>query len=181
MTPTRTYLGSNNTIASREKVYETADAIEAQTSNQYEINQKRVLFDDVQLVTLHRERGTAYLIIIGCTALLFLLPGLGFAITGVYPAAITFLVLASPFIAMFIVRALLGVDVVTIFGRRSKAAIRFPIRKTRARDVYTHLMRVIRESQERLAARYAEENLPEAPEPEQPPLPERPVLTWPVR
>jgi hypothetical protein len=81
-------------------------------------------------------------------------------------AAITFALLALPFLIALIVRLVLKLDFVTVFGRRSKAVMRFAIKKRRAREVYGHICARAREVQRSM------EPPPAAPVPvEEPPLP----------
>ncbi|MEA2339207.1 MAG: hypothetical protein QOE82_3214 [Thermoanaerobaculia bacterium] len=135
--PKRTLLGRNNGAMSREAVYETADAIEIESREGYEVNRKRVLFEEVLLVTIHRQLGTGYFVgmllmtlFIGSTAIV-----LQFG-AHLPVAALIVAILALPFLIACAVRLILKLDFVTVFGRRSKAVMRFPIRKRRAREVY---------------------------------------------
>ncbi|HUP59482.1 MAG TPA: hypothetical protein VNA69_03585 [Thermoanaerobaculia bacterium] len=150
MTLTRKLLAKWSGGASRERVYELADSFEIETNEHYEITRRRVYFDDVQLVTIHRERGTLYLVFTGLAAAGF--AGLfalivGFGGIAAVPAASIFGVIALALLIAFLLRAILGVDIVTIFGRRSKALLRFRVRKERAREMYEHVCAVVREAQ----------------------------------
>jgi hypothetical protein len=135
MTPAkRKLLGRNAGVMSRETVYETADAIESESNEGYEVTRKRVLFEEVVLVTIHREVGLPYVITMAVATVIF--GGIAL-LAGKEPAfAITFSILALPFFVGFVVRLLLKLDYVSVFGRRSKAAMRFSLRKRRAREVY---------------------------------------------
>jgi hypothetical protein len=130
----RKLLGRNVGVMSREAVYETADAIESEAHEGYDVTRKRVLFEEVLLVTIHREIGLAYVITMAVAAIIFA----GVAVLGrKEPAiAITFGILALPFFISFFMRVILQLDYVSVFGRRSKAAMRFSFRKRRAREVY---------------------------------------------
>jgi len=135
MTPAkRKLLGRNAGVMLREIVYETPDAIESEAHEGYEVTRKRVLFEEVLLVTIHREVGLPYVITMAIAAAIF---G-GIAILGRRePAiAISFAILALPFLIGCLVRLVLKLDYVSVFGRRSKAAMRFSLRKRRAREVY---------------------------------------------
>lgn len=138
MTPgLRKRLGQNVGGMTREVIFETADAIEVESRTGYEVSRKRVLYEDVQLVTIHRTVGLVYVIGLGLVALLF--GGIALAIllgARETVAAAWFGVVALPFLAACIVRLVLKVDVVTVFSRRSKAVLRFPFRKRRAREIY---------------------------------------------
>jgi hypothetical protein len=135
MTPgKRKLLGRNAGVMLREAVYETADAIECEAREGYEVTRKRVLFEEVLLVTIHREAGTAYVSLMAVVTVIF---G-GAALLGRREAgiAISFGILALPFLIGLVVRLMLKVDYVSVFGRRSKAVMRFSLRKRRAREVY---------------------------------------------
>jgi len=135
MTPgKRKLLGRNAGVMLRETVYETADAIECEAREGYEVTRKRVLFEEVLLVTIHREVGTLYVITMAAAAVIFA----GVALLGRRePAvAIPFGILALPFLIGCVVRLVLKLDYVCVFGRRSKAVMRFSFRKRRAREVY---------------------------------------------
>jgi hypothetical protein len=114
------------------------------------------------MVTIHREMGPLYLFIMGSVAAFFL--GIAMVIVGanvdLWPAALLFVLLGSPALVAFLVRLLLGVDVVTIFGRRSKASIGFTWRKRRAREVYGAICAAVRS-----AHRVAERELESRPSP----------------
>jgi hypothetical protein len=132
--PARKLIGRNSGAMSRQRVYETADGIEVESHEGYEVTRKRVLFQEVLLVTIHRESGRAFVISTGLATLFFILMALILQVTSP-AAAITFALLAVPFLIACLVRLILKHDYVTVFGRRSKAAMRF-MRKRRAREVY---------------------------------------------
>jgi hypothetical protein len=88
----------------------------------------------VLLVTIHRETGLPYVITMGTAAILF--GGIAFFGRKEPALAITFGILALPFFIGCVVRLVLKLDYVSVFGRRSKAAMRFSLRKRRAREVY---------------------------------------------
>jgi hypothetical protein len=150
MSDTRRAVGKNATLLSREYVYESAEGFDVEAREAYEVVQRRVLYDDVQLVTLHREYGAAYLIITGVISLFFVTIA-GFILTlgaEAWIAALVVLATGSPAFFAFFLRLFLGVDVVTIFGRRSKASIRFRVRKRRAREVYGQICATVRRAQQ---------------------------------
>jgi hypothetical protein len=146
MNEPRKLLGKANTIVSRSAIYQVHDGLEIETNEQYDVVQRRVLFDDVMMVTIHREIGAFYLVVTGLISLFFL--GIDLLIVSVnvdaWPAALIFGIFGAPALMAFLIRLFLGVDVVTIFGRRSKANIRFTIRKKRAREVYGAICSAVR-------------------------------------
>jgi hypothetical protein len=151
---TRKLLGKSRTFGSRAEVYQVGDGLEIETNEQYDVVQRRVLFDDVMMVTLHREIGVIYLLLTGMLALFFL--GIGLVILSfnidAWPAALVFGILGGPPFFGFFIRLFLGVDVVTIFGRRSKADLRFALRKRRAREIYGTICAVVRNAHRRAGA-----------------------------
>ncbi len=149
--PARKVLGRSRSLGSRATIYQGTDALEIEVSEQYEVIEKRVLFDDVLMVTLHREKGVFYLILTALMALLLL--GMAILFVSVnfdaWPAAVFFGILGLPALIAFLTRLLLGVDVVTVFGRRSKTDLRFALRKQRAREAYGTICAVVRNAQRR--------------------------------
>ena len=142
----RKLIGRSRTLGARAAVYQVHDGLEIETSEQYDIVQRRVLFDDVLMVTIHREMGPLYLFLTGSLAVFFL--GIGLLILNAnidaWPAALVFGVFGAPALLAFLIRLFLGVDVVTIFGRRSKANVRFALRKRLAREVYGAICAAVR-------------------------------------
>jgi uncharacterized integral membrane protein len=149
--PPRKVLGRSRSLGSRATIYQGADALEIEVNEQYEVVEKRVLYDDVLMVTIHREKGVGYLILIALLALFFL--GIAILIVSVnvdaWPAAIFFGTFGLPALIAFLTRLLLGVDVVTVFGRRSKTDLRFALRKQRAREAYGTICAAVRNAQRR--------------------------------
>ena len=147
--PNRVLVGRWATIVTREKVYQTAEGLEVETNEHYEISQRRVFFEDVQLVTYHREYGKLYLWLSGVFSLGFLALVVYLSTLG-QPGvivAVVFGIFGLPFFIAFLLRALFGVDVITVFGRRSKAAVRFRLRKQRARQLYGQICAAVRSAQ----------------------------------
>jgi hypothetical protein len=138
MTPgKRTLLGRNAGVMLREAVYETADAIECETREGYDVTRKRVLFEEVLLVTIHREVGTFYAVAMATAAVIFAGIALFFQLWARVPGvAISFGIVALPFFIGCVFRLVLKLDYVCVFGRRSKAVMAFSLRKRRAREVY---------------------------------------------
>lgn len=149
MTEPRKVLARWRTLGSREAVYQTADGLEVESNQQYEIIERRVLFEDVLLVTLHRYIGVAYPLVMGLFTALFL--GIGILILSInvdaLAAAAVFGAIGAPFLIALLLRVMFGVDVITVFGRRSKAIMRFSLRKKRAREVYGQVCAAVRNAQ----------------------------------
>ena len=155
----RKLLGKSRSFGSRAEIYQAGDGLEIETSEQYNIVQRRVLFDDVMMVTLHRELGVLYLILTGMLALFFL--GIALAILSInvdaWQGALIFGIFGAPPFFAFFIRLFLGVDVVTIFGRRSKADLRFALRKQRARQTYGTICAAVRTAHRREEGRVKSE------------------------
>jgi hypothetical protein len=150
MTPNRTLLRRSRTLVGSDATFLTPDGLDVDSTQNYEVVRRRVFFDDVYLVTIHRERGIAYLIVNGLFAAFFL--GLSILIvaidTGAWPGALPFFAVGLLFLAAFLLRVSMGRDVITVFGRRSKAVLRFgSLRKTRAREVYGQICAAVRRAQ----------------------------------
>jgi hypothetical protein len=109
-----------------------------------------VFFDDVMLVTLHHERGIPYLVLTG----LFAGAMLGFAIlivaisTDAWPGALPFFIVGMLSLTAFLIRVAMGRGVITVFGRRSRAVLRFgSFRARRAREIYGQVCAAVRRGQ----------------------------------
>jgi hypothetical protein len=168
MTPaSRKQIGRNVGVMTRELIFETPDAIEVESREGYEVSRKRVLYEEVLLVTFHRALGKGYVIFMAVMAAFFGGLALIFLLGAHEPAfAISFGIVASPFLIALVVRLALKLDFVTVFGRRSKAVIRFLFRKRRAREVYGAICSRTVEVQRAMA-----EPEPVAAPTEEPPLP----------
>ncbi|HYI07838.1 MAG TPA: hypothetical protein VEK57_02100 [Thermoanaerobaculia bacterium] len=146
---TRKLVGKSATFGIRQRVYQTADGFDVEMREQYEVMQRRVLFDDVQLVTIHHRLGPLYLILTGSIASLFAF--IAILIVSVdandWEAALVPAFIGLPFLILFLARLAFGQEVITIFGRRSKAEMRFAIRKRLARETYGKICAAVREAQ----------------------------------
>lgn len=150
----RKQLGRSRSFGSRATIYQVADGLEIEVHEQYEVVQRRVLFDDVLMVTLHREKGPLFLVLTGMLAAFFLTIGLLIVSVNVdaWPAALVFGVIGAFPCFAFLTRLFLGIDVITIFGRRSKADLHFALRKQRAREVYGTICAAVRSAHRRASA-----------------------------
>lgn len=144
----RRFLGRFNDLVSRHAIYETDDALEIDEQDSFEIVRKRVFFEDVLLVTMHER-----------TAILPIFFSLGFAVFLGLIAAIAkgdagkvFATFAVPMLIYGVLRIARKETIVTVFGRRSKARIRFSLRKARAHRVYGELCAHVRRVQTQLQA-----------------------------
>ena len=180
----RVRLGRFAGLATRFAIYRTDSAIEIDERDNFEVQRRRVFFDDVLLITFHRQLGPAYVAAMAIITLLFAGTALAFLVAGQQGAAMTFGAFAVPFAILLLLRVILRVDVVTVFGRRTKAILRYSFRKRFARETFDDLTERTHAAQQRLAdeiaaAMPAEE--PAAELPEMPPadesLAEAPAVT----
>jgi len=143
----RVFLGGNYGFAGRQRVYGTAEALEVDENEGWDVRRRRVFYDDILLVTYHRYLGWAFLLITGLAAGLFGLIGLGVAFAEPASGISVGLVFAFPFALAFLLRLIFRVDVVTVYGRRTKAVIKFSFRKARAREVFDFVCELARRAQ----------------------------------
>lgn len=147
MTAPRQYLGGSVSVAGRANVFEGSDAFDIESTQNYEIVQRSVLYDDVRLVTYHREYGTTFMVVMGLLSFVTLGTALLIGIAAGWLAGAIMLVFAAPFVIPFLLRLWFKLDVITIFGRRSKATLQFRFRKKRAREVYGRICATVRAAQ----------------------------------
>jgi hypothetical protein len=147
---TRTLLGKRADAFSRESVYELPDGLETESREGYDVSLRRVLFEDVLLVTYHRELGRALVIAMAIVAAVFIGMGVVLRAMGEGMAALWIGVFSLPFLSILIFRLIFRVDVVSVFGRRSKASLHFAVRKQRAREIYDHICERVAAAQRRM-------------------------------
>ena len=168
----RTLLGRAYDLAGRQRVYATPEGLEVDEVEGWDVTRTRVLFDDVLLVTYHRYLGWVFLLITGLFAGLTGLIALVAAL--VDPQAGIAAVLLSGFpvaLVLFLLRLIFRVDAVTVYGRRTKAQMRFSFRKGRAREVFEWVCERTRRAQEAAAEGRGEAPAGEAGEPPPGPAP----------
>jgi hypothetical protein len=148
----RILLGKNAGLSSRQKIYRTPEYVETEEAEGYDVTRRRVWLDEVLLVTYHQEVGWAFVAVMlvmmtffGFLGLLLMLADRWWSIGFL---AVGFL----PFAAALVLRLVYKVDVVTVYGRRTKAELQFWFRKARARQVHQQITRLVRERQQKLRA-----------------------------
>ncbi len=131
----------------------TEEAIEVDEVEGVEVTRRRVLLDDVLAVTLHRQRQVGLLVATGLIALAaaglalaLLLDGPG---TPAAPAAVIFGMFGLPALVVFVVHLAVGVQHVSVYGRRSRARVSFLLRHGRARELRDLICRAVRDRQSR--------------------------------
>jgi hypothetical protein len=150
----RVLIGRNNDFATRQIVYRTPVGIEVDELDHFEVVRKRVFYDDVLLVTYHREQSWGFIVLAAIVALL--MGSLAFIASSVPPLAMTFAGVAALALVLGVTRLLMQVEVVTVFGRRSKAAVRYVYRKAFARQTFNELCANVAAAQRKLAREIAE-------------------------
>ena len=164
--PPRAYIGSVRSWGDRSRIYRTPEALEIDLIDHYEVRRRRVFFDEVQLVTLHETRVAGpYPWILGFLSLIWILS----ALPSPAPLRYGFLAAAGVFLVSALVMIASPVWVVTAFGKRTRAQIRFRWREAKARSVYADICRATGEAQRALARR-TEPSLEEPPPPTELPL-----------
>ena len=172
--PRRTFVARRVGLSSVERVYRTRDAIEVDELEGYDVTRRRVLFDEVLLVTRHKEIGWAFVVamLAFITFMGFMSLAIGIVDAGTGLGTALFFVL--PFVVLLALRLVLQVDIVTVHSRRTRARIPFWFQKDRAREVFQLIVRLAREHQDRLA-QAQQAARPPRPEPPSPPAGPAPI------
>jgi hypothetical protein len=141
LTVARTLLGKQSSFVGRSRTYLAPGALEVETVEVYRGTRRRVLFDEVTLVTLHRRRRIFWLVLSGSVAAIFGLSAI-FAFDTVPPAVVFGIVAAIA--ALAFLHQARGIDVVTVFGKRGSTKMSFAFRKSRARQVFETICEEVR-------------------------------------
>lgn len=143
----RSYLGSAHNLAERVRVYWTEKGLEVDSSEGYEIRRTRVFFDEVLLVTLHSQLGGGLSWLSLGLAVLFGLLSIILASTS-EPAASRAMMWAALGLAVLgAVFFVMPQWVVTVFGRRTRARLKFRLRERKARDIFARICQAADEAQ----------------------------------
>lgn len=166
----RTYLGGEANLGGYRRVFEIEGGLEVDENDFTHIERTRVYFDDVLGITYHRQTGVAFLVFTGLVAAMFGFFAVIIAVEEREPVgSIVMALFAAPCVVAFFLRLLLKVDVITVFGKRTKATMRFGFRKGRARSIYDDLTAKIRARQAKALSEQAPPPAP--PPPDLPPAP----------
>jgi len=114
----RERLGTTAGAFTRTAIYRTNDAIEVDDLEWVEIRRRRVFFADVLLVTFHKEIGVIFPVVLGILAGFWGLIALAIATSSV-EISLIFFGAAALFAIPVILRLILKLDVITVYGRRS--------------------------------------------------------------
>jgi hypothetical protein len=148
----RKLLARSNHIATRQRIYRVSDGIEVDEVDHFEVRRSRVLYEDVILITYHRYRGIAFPLVTGGLAL-------GFGALAVWAAqaepvagwTVAAITVPLPLLA-FLLRMIFGMDEVNVYSKRTQAALRFLVRKRRARALMNEIGAAVRARQRPFAA-----------------------------
>lgn len=147
MTPTRrTWIGASSGLFERQRVFAFAGGLEVDEPG-LQPTRRRVLFDEVLLVTYHRYFGWVFLTFMALFALVCLGSAAVAALDGDGATATVFAASSWFFVILFVLRLVFRVDVVTVYGRRTKAVTKFSFRKRRAREVFDWVCEQARRAQ----------------------------------
>ncbi|HXU29149.1 MAG TPA: hypothetical protein VN851_01115 [Thermoanaerobaculia bacterium] len=158
--PERRLLARDASLVERIRVYRRGEALEVDTSSFYRITRHRVLFEEVELATLHRGRNYRLVVAFGLLGLL--LGSFGAGISGANGGAVAFGIVA-PTIVFTILGFLLPDWVISIQSRRTWTRMRFGPRHGKARRVFDELVAAIRHTQGRIAADRPAPSVPRSP------------------
>jgi hypothetical protein len=146
MADRRTLLGREFRLAGRTYVFLTADAVEVDDIDGFDVVRTRVLLDDVMQLSLHKRPpwGLFWTVLLVMTFILL--------VVGLFPANRGFVLrfLLPVFalsLAANVMRVVFGVHYVTVFGRRSKARMAFYMRGRKARAVFDLLVERVTQRQ----------------------------------
>jgi hypothetical protein len=155
--PPRRLLATDQSIGESIRIYRAGDALEVDVISLYNIRRRRVFFDEVQLVTLHSRRGLPPAAVAwGALALLMGLTSNGIGRNGDPRTLSIFLAVAAAFALGSLGSMLMPVWTVTVFGKRTRARLRFRLRGGKARRIYGEICRAVAEAQEDAAHRTVE-------------------------
>jgi len=146
----RRLLGTYSYLGGRSRVYRTAEAFEVDEVDHGHVTRKRVFFDDVVAVTHHRFIGWVFPTLTALGVAFFTLLTAVLAAKGgsdLWVALSCFGAPAVLFLTAFVLRLALQVDVVTVYGRRTKVELHFWFLKARARETFQDACRRVREAQ----------------------------------
>jgi hypothetical protein len=175
--PRRILLGKRSGLSSRQRIYRTPDAIEVEEAEGYDVSRRRVWLDEVVIVTYHQTVGWGFVAAMLACMTIFGFVGLLVMIGDRWTGAAFLAITVLPFALALVLRLVYKLDVITVFGRRTKAELQFWLRKARARQVYQQVARLARERQQRMRAAAPvrrPQTPPPVPRPFVPPPPELP-------
>ncbi|MCK6491163.1 MAG: hypothetical protein L6R48_23170 [Planctomycetes bacterium] len=156
MSSRRDRLGGMWNLHERQHVYLTADALEIDQTDGYDVTRRRVFLNDVVLVTVHQERRWGLALTMWMVAGLVAAPGAVAVLIAsqhgdferVLWVVLEFLgIPAAVLVLLGLVPLLVLTPVLSVFGRRTKAAMRFTWRRRRALVVRDRLVAAVTAAQ----------------------------------
>lgn len=156
MSSRRDQLGGMWSLHERQHVYLTADALEIDQTDGYDVTRRRVFLNDVVLVTVHHERRWGLALTFWMVAGLVAAPGAVAVLIAsehgdferVLWVVLGFLgIPAAVLVLLGLVPLLVLTPVLSVFGRRTKAAMRFTCRRRRALAVRERLVAAVTAAQ----------------------------------
>jgi hypothetical protein len=143
-------IGRSLSLTERQYIALDRDALQVDVIDGYEVERKRVIFTDVELVTLHKARNKGWMWLTGCCSFLFL--AIALMVGNMSGRSDLFLglffVLALPSLIMLTMTVTIPATHVTVFGKRTRACMRWWLRPGLARATFDRLCRLIAEEQE---------------------------------
>lgn len=146
-------LGRSADLAGRQRVYEAREALEVDDLGWLAGRRRRIFYDEVLLVTHHRQTGWLAAVVLFLLSLAIVVTAVLLAVAGRKWTALMVGAGALPFLAAAVLRLVVKLSIVTTYGRRSQARVQFWLRQERARAVFQRICARARGAQEGTAAR----------------------------
>lgn len=141
-------LGRCLTLHERMRVYLTEGALEIDLIDAYEVQRQRVFFEDVRLITLHFSRSRPTLWLTGLATAAFSFPSVMLATEAPGAGLVFFLFACLPFLIPFVLACARPAAQVTVYGKRSKAVMRWWFLHESARAIHAELCDLTKAHQE---------------------------------
>lgn len=145
--PQRVHISNFADIASRYRAFLVPGAVEIQERASFEIIHRRILFDEVHAITLHRARQWWGVIVSFLFAACFLSLALALGSSGESMAAWGFVIVAFLIALPGLLVLALPAQVITLYGQRARARVVFHFRPSKAREWFARLSREIEHAQ----------------------------------
>lgn len=151
MSQKREKIGGYFNFTERQHVYLLPEAIEVDQIDGYDVSRRRVFLNEVELVTLHRQRRWASAMLLGAVGGLFLVPGviMTFSVQGDarFIGLLIFCLMALPFLVPAVWMVAMPSVVLSVMGPRTKAVMRFSSFNRRAEQTRDRLVKAVTTAQ----------------------------------
>jgi hypothetical protein len=147
----RKLIGRTSQIATRQRVYRVPDGLEVDDVDHYEVHRSRVFYDDIVLITFHRTRGLWFNLVTGSAGVLFAVIAFVIGTDETSVGSWVFTFFSAPFLVLVLLRLVLAVDEINVYGRRTSAKLRFWFRKRRARALFDELTATVQRRHDAIA------------------------------